>query len=59
LGFGVYVHGLGQCWAFLFCFCKLPILVIKKAFKNHTNSIFSNFNFKKNLGFGVYVYGLG
>jgi hypothetical protein len=42
---------------FLFCFCKLPILVIKKVFKNHPNFL-KKFNFKRILGFGVYVYGL-
>jgi hypothetical protein len=43
---------------FLFCFGKLPILVIKKTFKNHPNSIFLISNLKS-LGFGVYVYSLG
>jgi hypothetical protein len=43
---------------FIFIFWKLPILVIKKAFKNQPNSIKRNFSFKSFLGFGVYVYGL-
>jgi hypothetical protein len=42
-------------WSFLgffFFLGKLPILVIKKAFKNHPNSIFKIFNFKRiNEGF--------
>jgi hypothetical protein len=50
LGFGVYVYGIGQCWVFLFCFCKLPILVIKKLLRI-TPILFLKISTLKEFGF--------